>query len=125
VAQDLIIRFFRRLPETASLAPHRQERRESPRYELRLPLELIRKGAEDVSEQGETRNLSSKGILFQAQTRARIGEVVEFVVTLPTGSRSKAVRLHCSGRVVRCASESEIAATLERYEFIRTRARAS
>lgn len=99
-----------------------RERRQAPRYELKLPLELIRRGDEKVSEKGETRNLSSKGILFQAQSRARIGELVEYVVTLTTAPRpGQVVRLRCSGRVVRCVDEKEIAATLERYKFVRAR----
>ena len=97
------------------------ERRQAPRFDLRLPLKLTRKSFQRVSEHGETRNISSKGVLFQTQSRMRVGELVEYIVTLPAASRrsgKKVVRLHCSGRVARWV-ESEVAATLERYKFVR------
>ena len=42
------------------------EQRKAQRFELKLPLELIRKGSQPLSEHGETRNLSSVGVLFEA-----------------------------------------------------------
>ena len=42
------------------------EQRKAQRFELKLPLELIRKGSTALSEHGETRNLSSVGVLFEA-----------------------------------------------------------
>ncbi len=69
---------------------------------------------------GETRNLSSGGVLFQANTALTLGENVEYVITLPTPPEAKVeVSLRCVGKVVRFSPTAEVAATLERYEFIR------
>jgi hypothetical protein len=96
------------------------EQRKAQRFELRLPLELIRKGSQALSEHGETKNLSSVGVLFAAEAPLRIGEAVEYLITLPgTPDRGAKVRLHCLGKVVRFSSETGVAATLERYEFVR------
>jgi hypothetical protein len=97
------------------------EQRKAQRFELKLPLELIRKGSQALSEHGETRNLSSVGVLFEAGATLRIGEAVEYMITLPsTAARGdNRVRLHCLGKVVRFSTETGVAATLERYEFVR------
>lgn len=97
------------------------EQRKAQRFELKLPLELIRKGSQALSEHGETRNLSSVGVLFAAEAPLRIGEAVEYMITLPSrpDHGDNRVRLHCLGKVVRFSPETGIAATLERYEFVR------
>jgi hypothetical protein len=96
------------------------EQRKAQRFELKLPLELIRKGSQPLSEYGETRNLSSVGVLFEAGATLRIGEPVEYMITLPAAPENgDKVRLHCLGKVVRFTHETGVAATLERYEFVR------
>ncbi len=96
------------------------EQRKAQRFELKLPLELIRKGSQSLSQHGETRNLSSVGVLFAADAPLRIGEAVEYLITLPsTPDQGEKVRLHCLGKVVRFSPETGVAATLERYEFVR------
>ncbi|HTR38756.1 MAG TPA: PilZ domain-containing protein [Bryobacteraceae bacterium] len=98
------------------------EQRKAQRFELRLPVEVIRKGSENLSEHGQTRNMSSVGVLFEPDTGAdlRIGEAVEYLITLPSSSDSlERVRLHCLGKVVRLEQADGVAATLERYEFVR------
>lgn len=96
------------------------EQRKAQRFELKLPLELIRKGTQKLSEYRETRNLSSVGVLFEAGSALRVGEAVEYMITLPsTPHNGDKVRLHCLGKVVRCSPEAGVAATLERYEFVR------
>ena len=96
------------------------EQRKARRFELKLPLELVRNGAEVLSGRGETRNLSSVGVLFQSDASLRIGDPVEYMITLPaTAGEADGVRLRCLGNVVRYGKTAEIAATLERYEFVR------
>ena len=96
------------------------EQRKARRFELKLPLELVRSGAEALSERGETRNLSSVGVLFQSGASLRIGVAVEYMITLPASAgEPDGVRLRCLGKVVRYGKAAEIAATLERYEFVR------
>jgi hypothetical protein len=81
-----------------------------------------------MSGSGETRNLSSGGVLFSADTKIDIGEPIEYVITL-NGNNGDSVDLHCLGKVMRlgdpvpaledAAKPYQIAATLERYEFVR------
>jgi hypothetical protein len=96
------------------------EQRKARRFDLRLPFELIRGGIDSHTSVGETKNLSSSGVLFRSDTSLRIGESVEYLITLPTSpAPGENVRLRCMGKVVRQTTEREVAATLERYEFVR------
>ena len=86
---------------------------------MKLPLEVLSKSVKR-GQAGETRNLSSGGVLFKANTALTLGENVEYVITFPTPPEAKLdVRLRCVGKVVRFSPDAEVAATLERYEFIR------
>ncbi len=105
------------------------EQRRSKRFDVKLPVRLLRNGLRPMTGAGETKNLSSGGVLFASDTKIDIGEPIEYVIALnPTGE----VDLHCLGKVIRLdaamrnGSEPdkpfEVAATVERYEFIRQRA---
>jgi hypothetical protein len=105
--------------------PQREQRR-FRRFELKLPFELVRTGSRRVSDAGQTRNLSSGGVLFTVCSPPEVGERIEYFITLPTGPASEGdVRLLCRGKVVRLEHPPAdpgaiaVAATLERYEFIR------
>jgi PilZ domain-containing protein len=94
------------------------EQRKNQRFELKLPFEILRAGAK---AKGETRNLSSSGVLFTSVTPVEIGEPIEYLITLPKTPGSRAdVRLRCVGKVLRGQPGSTFAATLERYEFVRS-----
>jgi hypothetical protein len=95
------------------------EQRKSKRFELRLPLELVRNGLDRISEMGETRNLSSTGVLFRTPFLMELGQHVEYLITLPASEKGSDVRIRCVGKVIRQANDAEFAATLERYEFVR------
>jgi hypothetical protein len=74
-----------------------------------------------VKTSGETKNVSSSGVLFISKERIPVGDPIEYLITFPKapGSRSE-VRLRCVGKVLREDLESSaFAATLERYEFVR------
>jgi hypothetical protein len=105
------------------------EQRKAKRFELSLPVELIRAGTERLSSVGETRNMSSGGVLFQSGERVEVGQPIEYLITFHPGTKGE-IRLRCVGKVVRLEGPSQangnssashvgIAATLERYEFIR------
>ena len=100
------------------------EQRRSKRFELRLPFELVRAGSRRLSHKGETRNLSSGGVLLTDPAEPiEIGQPIEYLISLPTGKNIGEVRLRCMGTVVRRdADQQALAATLERYEFVRTTA---
>src|SRR5262249_26994245 len=97
------------------------------RFELALPLEIVRAGSERISETGTTRNISSGGVLFTAAKELEIGGPVEYVVTLTSGTGG-AVKLRCMGKVLRSQKNGpedqdpgvEVAISLERYEFLRS-----
>lgn len=74
-----------------------------------------------VSASGETRNVSSSGVLITSpNVPLEVGQPVEYMIDLPTGRRMGEVRLRCMGTVVRHDEERHaLAATLERYEFVR------
>jgi hypothetical protein len=95
------------------------EQRKSKRFELTLPFEITRAGSVVVNRVGETKNVSSAGVLFTIDTPLPVGESIEYIITLPvTRAGSPSVRLRCMGKIVR-HEEYGAAATLERYEFLR------
>lgn len=95
------------------------EQRKSKRFELKLPLELLRNGSERLSQMCETRNLSSNGVLFKTSVPVELGQPLEYLITLPSGGTGAEVRIRCVGKMIRQVNGAEVAATLERYEFVR------
>lgn len=97
-----------------------RDNRKAQRYDLRLPLQLVEVCHVETNCQGETRNLSSKGVLFQSNAKFRVGEPVEYLIELlPPRASGVQTQLLCVGRVVRLTRDSEVAVTLDRYEFLR------
>ena len=97
------------------------EQRKHQRFDLRLPLEIVAGSAKSKAK-GETRNVSSCGVLFMSKVPVEIGAAIEYMITLPKAPGTRAeVRLRCVGKVVRSEEQSRFAATMERYEFVRQR----
>jgi PilZ domain len=106
-----------------------QEQRSAKRFDLRLPFELLRSGALAIHHRTETKDLSSSGVKFSSESQLPVGDAIEYLITLPGNNRDgSAVRLRCLGTVVRLEPNHrrsqkdrpfDIAATLERYEFVR------
>ena len=103
------------------------EQRRTKRFDLHLPVEIIRAGSERVSKFGHTQNISSGGVLFTSSSEMEIGGPVEYIVTLAAGSGGN-VNLRCMGKVLRQVpnplpepdeSVFTVAVSLERYEFLR------
>ena len=98
------------------------EQRRNRRFTLQLPLSITRAGAERVDLAGFTKNISSTGVLFTSEREPDLGIVLNHDGTQP-------VSLRCVGKVLRAeripdGSECmayQVAATLERYEFVRDR----
>ena len=105
------------------------EQRRTRRFKLQLPLSITRSGAERVAFIGFTENISSSGVLFISQREADLGGAIEYIITL-NREGPQSVCLRCMGKVLRAAPvvtedqqgmNYQIAATLERYEFVRDR----
>jgi hypothetical protein len=102
------------------------EQRRTRRFQLELPLSIIRAGSEAVALQGLTKNISSSGVLFTSGSSPDLGGPIEYVITLNQAG-PQPVSLRCVGKVVRSerthAKDTQrafqVAATLERYEFVR------
>jgi hypothetical protein len=90
------------------------EQRRTRRFKLHLPLAVTRTGA----------------VLFTAGRGPELGGPIEYIITL-NADGPQVVNLRCIGKVVRAerldpgpaepVSAYQVAATLERYEFVRER----
>jgi hypothetical protein len=85
----------------------------------------MRTGNGHISHAALTRNISASGVLFTANSKIELGGPIEYVVTLTT-VRGVEVDLRCTGKVVRSekrvpetSQDYLIAATLDRYQFVR------
>jgi hypothetical protein len=102
------------------------EQRRTRRFKLQLPLSIVRAGAERVTTSGQTQNISSSGVLFTMEREPDLGGPIEYVIVL-NHEGPQPVSLRCMGKVLRsqpsiptgASNAYQIAATLERYEFIR------
>jgi len=106
------------------------EQRRTRRFKLELPLAITRAGAERVAVPGLTKNISPCGVLFTTGQEPDLGGPIEYIITL-TNDGPQSVNLRCVGKVMRAERTHtkgdeelkayQIAATLERYEFVRDR----
>jgi hypothetical protein len=102
------------------------EQRRTRRFQLELPLSITRAGAEPVAVPGFTKNISSTGVLFTSGAAPDLGGPIEYIITL-NHEGPQPVNLRCVGKVLRSERTHsgedrrayQVAATLERYEFIR------
>jgi len=94
---------------------------------MELPLAITRAGTERAVHPGVTKNISSSGVLFTAGAQPDLGGPIEYIITL-NFEGTQSVNLRCVGKVLRseralgtsdARRSFQIAATLERYEFVR------
>ena len=94
---------------------------------MELPLSVTRAGAAHVTLPGTTKNISSSGVLFTTTGQPDLGGPIEYLITLYLNGVSP-LTLRCMGKVLRSERIAingddrrryQIAATLERYEFVR------
>ena len=105
------------------------EQRRTRRFKLQLPLSITRSGSERVTVSGQTRNISSSGVLFTSEREPDLGGPIEYLIIL-NHEGPQPVTLRCMGKVLRAepmiaaghSGAFQVAATLERYEFLRERA---
>lgn len=103
------------------------EKRRSRRYELELPIEIVRISGQPVRATLQSLNISSRGVLVSdPQELLRRGQAVEYLMHLPTGRDGVNVYVHCLGAVIRRdAARKAAAITLQRYDFVRASAAAA
>src|SRR5205823_4728537 len=105
------------------------EQRRTRRFQLQLPLAITRSGTERVTVAGHTKNISSSGVLFTVEREPDLGGSIEYIISI-NGEGPHSIDLRCMGKVLRAdlvpledqTPAYQIAATLERYEFVRERA---
>lgn len=104
------------------------EQRRTRRFKLQLPLSITSTGAERVAVPGRTKNISSGGVLFTTEADPGLSGSIEYIITLNHEGK-QTVHLRCVGKVIRFERDDQaypdtayqVAATLERYEFVRER----
>jgi PilZ domain len=104
------------------------ERRMARRYDLSLPVNVrLPINREPRSHNGQTRDISTRGVYFTLQKDLAPGTEVDFTLTLPAEiTRGTEVFVRAHGRVVRVDKRAEtdqeavgVAAVIERYDIIR------
>jgi hypothetical protein len=89
------------------------------RFPLTLPVVVSAGQSEYIAL---THNVSASGVLFEMNSPLREGEGISFSLRMPGAilGTPHDVLVHCRGRVVRCSmsqSQSQVAATIDEYEF--------
>jgi len=99
------------------------ERRAARRFSMMLPLK-VRFTAENgaAEQQGETRDVSFRGLYFMIEASLEAGSSIEFVLTLPQQiTLAGDVHIRCYARVLRVEPQNGrrgVAACIDRYEFL-------
>lgn len=104
------------------------ERRASRRYDLSLPV-LVRLPVQrdSQSHNGQTRDISTRGVYFVLNEELLPGTELDFTLTLPAEiTRGTEVFVRAHGKVVRLDKRNDdshnaigVAAVIERYDIIR------
>src|SRR6195256_4855016 len=99
------------------------ERRASRRFTVTLPLTIRATGPDGgIERQGQTRDVSFRGLYFLIDADFEPGSSLEFVLTLPREiTMAGDVHLRCFSPVVRAErgnGRRGIAARIDRYEFL-------
>jgi len=111
--------------EVVASLPAGAERRKSDRFPIvrNLNYRLISGRRVLVTGKGETVDVSSKGVLFTAETPLPVGKRLELEISWPAQLDGKcALKLVARGKIVRCR-DNRVAVAIEKYEF-RTQASA-
>jgi hypothetical protein len=99
------------------------ERRAARRFSMMLPLKVrFSKNDNLLEKQGETRDVSFRGLYFLTEGSLEAGASIEFVLTLPQQiTLAGDVHIRCYARVLRVEPHKEnrgVAARIDRYEFL-------
>ena len=104
------------------------ERRMARRYDLSLPVAVrMPINREPGAHNGQTRDISTRGVYFTMQRDLSPGTEVDFTLTLPAEiTRGTEVFVRAHGKVIRVDKRRDdnhetigVAAVIERYDIIR------
>jgi hypothetical protein len=99
------------------------ERRASRRFTMTLPLKVRASGPDGgIERQGQTRDVSFRGLYFLIDADFESGSSIEFVLTLPREiTLAGDVHIRCFAQIIRVEPHNGrrgIAARIDRYEFL-------
>jgi hypothetical protein len=102
------------------------ERRASRRFTMTLPLTVRSPEPGGGERQGQTRDVSFRGLYFLIEADFAPGSPIEFILTLPREiTMAGDVHIRCFAEIVRVEPNSGrrgVAARIDRYEFLPTAA---
>ena len=98
------------------------ERRASRRFTMTLPLTVRSSESGETERQGQTRDVSFRGLYFLMDADFTAGSAIEFILTLPSEiTLAGDVHIRCFAEIVRVEPQDVsrgIAARIDRYEFL-------
>ena len=98
------------------------ERRASRRFTMTLPLTVRTGGSDNTERQGQTRDVSFRGLYFLIDAKYDPGSSIEFILTLPREiTMAGDVHIRCYAEIVRVEphnGRNGVAARIDRYEFL-------
>lgn len=98
------------------------ERRSSRRFTMALPLTVRSTEPGGSVRQGQTRDVSFRGLYFLIEEDFVPGAPIEFILTLPREiTMSGDVHIRCFAEIVRVEPNNDmrgVAARIDRYEFL-------
>lgn len=111
------------MPISGGIMANSSERRASRRFTMALPLKVRASGPDGgIERQGQTRDVSFRGLYFLADADFETGSSIEFVLTLPREiTLAGDVHIRCFAQVTRVEPRNGprgIAARIDRYEFL-------
>lgn len=102
------------------------DKRRTQRFPMALPVAVRVQESESGEAIVSTKDISSSGVYMDLNVPMEVGSSLEFTLTLPSEiTKGNPVKVKCRGKVVRVDRKNEglspvgVAATIERYEFLR------
>jgi hypothetical protein len=113
-------------PSSGGVMQQSTERRASRRFTMTLPLTVRSTEPGGGERQGQTRDVSFRGLYFLIEADFAPGTPIEFILTLPREiTMAGDVHIRCFAEIVRVEPHNGrrgVAARIDRYEFLPTAA---
>jgi hypothetical protein len=113
-------------PSSGGVMEQGAERRASRRFTMTLPLTVRSADPGGKERQGQTRDVSFRGLYFLIEEDFAPGSPIEFILTLPREiTMAGDVHIRCFAEIVRVEPHEGrrgVAARIDRYEFLPTAA---